>query len=154
MSFLDGVRIRAAAKRRRIVFPEADDPRTQEAMRVLTDLRAVDPVLISDADRTTTVDALLAARRHKGMTVEQAVAHAREPLMVAAAMVRAGVVDGCVAGAVHTTADVLRAALWLVGPASGVRTVSSAFYMVVSGFRGPDEEVLTFTDCGVVPYPT
>ena len=45
---------------------------------------------------------------------------------------RWGDADGCVAGAVHTTADVLRAALWLVGPAAGVRTVSSAFYMVVA----------------------
>ena len=153
MSFLDGVRTRAAAQRRRIVFPEADDPRTQAALRVLTDLRIVDPVLISDADRAHAVEALLAARRQKGMTESQAAAHAREPLMIAAAMVRAGVADGCVAGAVHTTADVLRAALWLVGPAPGVRTVSSAFYMVLPGFRGVPEEVLTFTDCGVVPYP-
>ena len=94
MSFLDGVRTRAAATRRRIVFPEADDPRTQDALRVLTDLRVVDPVLISGADRMRTVEALLAARRHKGMTEEQATAHAREPLMVAAAMVRAGLADG------------------------------------------------------------
>jgi phosphate acetyltransferase len=154
MSFLDGARTRAAAKRRRIVFPEADDPRTQAALRVLTDLRIVDPVLISDADRARTVEALLTARRHKGMTEDQATVHARDSLMVAAAMVRAGLADGCVAGAAHTTADVLRAALWLVGPAPGVRTVSSAFYMVVPAFRGPAEEVLTFSDCGVVPYPS
>jgi anti-anti-sigma factor len=67
--------------------------------------------------------------------------------------VRRGEVDGCVAGAVHTTADVLRAALWLVGPAPSVRTVSSAFYMVVPAFREKAEEVLTFTDCAVVPAP-
>jgi phosphate acetyltransferase len=49
---------------------------------------------------------------------------------------------------------VLRAALWLVGAAAGVRTVSSAFYMVVPPFRnGGRHEVLTFTDCAVVPYP-
>ena len=158
MSFLDGVRTRAAAKRRRIVFPESDDPRTQEAIRVLTDLRVVDPVSITDADRARlhrlTVDALLAARAKKGLTPAQAEDVAREPLMIAAAMVRAGEADGSVAGAVHTTADVLRAALWLVGPRPGVRTVSSSFYMVVPPFRGNDDEVLTFTDCGVVPYPT
>jgi phosphate acetyltransferase len=55
---------------------------------------------------------------------------------------------------VYTTADVLRAALWLIGPATGVRTVSSAFYMVTSPFRGDAAEVLTFTDCAVIPYPT
>jgi phosphate acetyltransferase len=64
-------------------------------------------------------------------------------------------VAGCVAGAVYTTAEVLRAALWLVGAADGVRTVSSAFYMVVPRFRDSAAgEVLTFTDCAVVPAPT
>jgi phosphate acetyltransferase len=55
---------------------------------------------------------------------------------------------------VHTTADVLRAALRLIGPAPGVRTVSSAFYMVLPPFRGADEEVLTFSDCAVVIEPS
>ena len=158
MSFLDGVRTRAAAKRRRIVFPEADDPRTQEAVRVLGELRVVDPVVITAKDRPRlermTAESLMAARASKGMTERQAVELARQPLMIADAMVRNGDADGCVAGAVHTTAEVLRAALWLVGPANGVKTVSSSFYMVVPAFRGAEEEVLTFTDCGVVPYPT
>ena len=157
MSFLDAVRTRAAAKRRRIVFPEADDPRTQQAVRVLTEMKIVEPVLITGANRALTqltVDALMAARAHKGLTEQQAAEFAKQPLMIADALVRTGGADGCVAGAVHTTADVLRAALWLVGPGEGVRTVSSSFYMVVPGFRGSDEEVLTFTDCGVVPYPT
>ena len=58
------------------------------------------------------------------------------PLFFADALVADGQADGCVAGAVHTTGDVLRAALWLVGPQEGVRTVSSSFYMVVPPFRG------------------
>jgi len=68
--------------------------------------------------------------------------------------VRWGLADGCVAGAVHTTADVLRAAIWLVGPAAGVRTISSAFYMDLPPFRSDESEVLTFADCAVVRYPT
>jgi len=158
MKFLDGVRARAAAKRRRIVFPEADDPRTQQAVRTLTELRIVDPVLITDGDRARlvakTADSLMTARRHKGMTDADAARYAAQPLMIAAAMVRNGDADGCVAGAAHTTGDVLRAALWLVGPAQGVKTVSSSFYMVVPAFRDAGDEVLTFTDCAVVPYPT
>lgn len=177
MSFLAAVRVRAGSTRRRIVFPEIDDPRTLEAVRRLTDLRIVDPVLIITSataaparkaatavgvevlDASTAsmskgiVDALMAARGAKGLVSEEARRLAVDPLMAADAMVRLGQVDGCVAGAVHTTADVLRAALWLVGPADGVRTVSSAFYMVVPAFRGGNEEVLTFTDCAVVPAP-
>jgi phosphate acetyltransferase len=69
-------------------------------------------------------------------------------------MVAAGEADACVAGAVYTTAEVLRSALRNVGLAPGVRVASSAFYMVL---RAPSEtvsEVLTFTDCAVIPYPT
>jgi phosphate acetyltransferase len=69
-------------------------------------------------------------------------------------MVACGQADGCVAGAIHTTGDVLKASLWTVGPADGVRTVSSSFYMVVPPFRTNEPEVLTFTDCAVVRYPT
>jgi phosphate acetyltransferase len=58
-----------------------------------------------------------------------------------------------VAGAVYTTADVLRSALRNVGVARGVRVASSAFYMIVPPAADVDE-VLTFTDCAVIPYPT
>jgi phosphate acetyltransferase len=78
----------------------------------------------------------------------EARAMAATPLYFAASLLRAGEVDASVAGAAHTTADVVRAALRLVGLASGVTVVSSAFYMVVA------DRVLTFTDCAVVPAPT
>jgi phosphate acetyltransferase len=71
-------------------------------------------------------------------------------------MVRWGRADGCVAGAAHTSAEVIRTAMWLVGPADEVKTVSSAFYMVLPSVRGTavGDDVLTFTDCAVVRYPT
>ena len=54
-----------------------------------------------------------------------------EPLNFAATLVALGEADGCVGGAVSTTADVIRAALWAVGTAPGVNLASSAFYMVL-----------------------
>jgi len=190
--FLAGLRARAAAAPRRIAFPEAGDPRTVAAVRRLLAERIVRPLLVvgagpGDAPDAATLDALhadgadvvdatdaavrvrvrdllLARRAAKGLTTEAAAALATRPLFVADALVALGEADGCVAGAVHTTADVLRAALWLVGPAPGTRTVSSAFYMVVPPFRDATDaghasaerraEVLTFTDCAVVPAPT
>jgi phosphate acetyltransferase len=98
-------------------------------------------------------DRLWTRRRARGMTEPQALELVRDPLIRGALMVALHEVDGSVAGAVHASADVLRAALWCVGPADGIRTVSSSFYMVVPEFRGRGEEVLTFTDCGVVPDP-
>ena len=181
MSFLDSVRVRASATRRRIAFPESADERTLTAVEALARQRVVAPVLILDpqrpdshagaralqADGVEVIDPkgdprrewaaaeLMAARRAKGLSEEEAARLAEQSLFFADALVRRGEVDGCVAGATHSTADVLRAALWLIGPAAGVRTVSSAFYMVTRPFRGTAEpEVLTFTDCAVVPYPT
>ena len=178
MTFLEAVRTRAGATRRRLVFPESADPRTLAAVAEIAHERIAEPVLVLDpaipethaAARATGVAVvdpasdpragqlvtdLLAARARKGLTPDRARELARTPLYFADALVRWGDADGCVAGAVHTTADVLRAALWLIGPADGVRTVSSAFYMVTAPFRGGTTvEVLTFTDCAVVPYPT
>jgi phosphate acetyltransferase len=53
-----------------------------------------------------------------------------------------------VGGAVHPSAETIRAALLAVGTAPGIATVSGAFYMV------RDDRVLTFADCAVVPEPT
>ena len=175
--FLEAVRARASALSKRIAFPESVDPRTIAAVRALAERRIVQPVLVldpatpashaaaratglecidpgSDPRRPDVAATLLEVRRRKGLLAEQAERLAVDPLYFADWMVRTGAVDGCVAGAAHTTADVLRAALWLVGPAPEVRTVSSAFYMVVAPFRdAATSEVLTFTDCAVVPAP-
>jgi phosphotransacetylase len=71
-----------------------------------------------------------------------------DPLFVAAAALRAGLVDACVAGASRPTADVLRAGIKVLGPAPGVRHVSSLFLLLL-----PDGRVLGFADCAVLPDP-
>jgi phosphate acetyltransferase len=79
--------------------------------------------------------------------------YARDPLFQAAAAVRHGEADLFVAGAVRTTADVLRAALWLIGLAPGGKLVSSFFVMVAPPLPGGAERVFLFADCAVVPDP-
>jgi phosphate acetyltransferase len=175
MNFLGDVRRRAAAARRRIVFPETTDERTLGAVAALAADGIVDPILVLDPSAPEThssVRALgldvrdpasdpfaavaadrLAERRGGRITKKGAVELLNTPLYFADSLVADGQADGCVAGAVHTTGDVLRAALWSVGPRDDVRTVSSSFYMVVPPFRGTESEVLTFTDCAVVRYP-
>ncbi len=64
-------------------------------------------------------------RQAKGMTEEQAEAMVRTPLGFAAMMVREDDADGTVAGAVATTADVVRHALQIIGKAEGASLVSS-----------------------------
>lgn len=156
--FLLQLRERAAAQPRRIAFPESTDQRTLQAVAQLERENLVEPVVVgpprSHARFDEFVDALVLRRTHKGLTREQAEAALEDPLFFAASMLAAGAVDGCVGGASRPTADVMRAALWCVGPTPGIRTISSSFYMIVKPFRGNANEVLTFTDAGVVPDPT
>ncbi len=132
MTFTDGLEARARRLGRRIAFPEGDDPRVAEAAAILARRGVVRPVVLE---------------------AEAEDAEAPGRLQRAVAMLRGGEVDGVVAGAVHTTAEVIRAGLKGVGLRPGVRTLSSSFFMEVNGFRGMGTEVLTFTDAGVVPEP-
>ena len=148
MSFTDDIRRRAAAHPRRVAFPESADPRIIEAVRVLHEQRIVEPVLVLDPDRPESHAAVQA------LGVEVIDPGPTPPLQHAVGMVRDGGVDACVAGAVLSTADVLRAAIALVGKAQGITTISSAFYMVRGPAWGTGSDVLTFADCAVVPQPT
>ncbi|HUF65213.1 MAG TPA: phosphate acyltransferase [Gemmatimonadaceae bacterium] len=148
MSFLRELRARAAATPRRVVFPESADARIVEAVRLLHEQSIVRPILVLESAGP---EAVRIARQTGAAHVTAGDGGALE---AAVAMVADGDADACVAGAMYTTAEVLRAALRIIGPAPGVRTVSSAFYMVRQGPWGTDAEVLTFTDCAVVPYPT
>jgi phosphate acetyltransferase len=176
VSFLEYVHGRAAARPRRLVLPEGHDERTLEAAARLARGGLARPVVLGgdevreglaahgahDVDvmdpahapqRAALAARLYERRRARGMTEEDALRLSGEPLLFGALLVGAGEADGSVAGAANTTGDVIRAALWGVGPAPGIRTVSSSFYMVVPPFRGEGTEVLTFTDGAVVPDP-
>jgi phosphate acetyltransferase len=178
--FRESVQDRARALHRTIVFPEGADARTLEAVAWVQTAGLLHPLVLGQPEEVRQavqehgadpdeVDVILPARderfehfvrelhalrRAKGWTEEDARSRMRDPLVFGAALVRAGHAHGSVAGASRTTGDVLRAALWVVGTAPGIRTVSSSFYMVVPSFRGTDApEVLTFTDASVVPDP-
>ena len=180
MSFVESLRGRARVRPRRLVFPEGLESRVHLAVREALDRRLFIPVLVGprppiekglstlglDPDRVQSVDprdperiernaeAFLRAPRGGRLSMESAARKVRDPLYCGALMVAAGEVDGSVAGCAAATSRVIRAALHCVGLAEGIDTVSSSFYMVVKPFRGPESEVLTFSDAGVVPEPT
>jgi phosphate acetyltransferase len=147
VSFIERIRDGARALQLRIVFPESDDSRIIAAAIAIRNTGMGTPVLVvgSGAD---------SVRSEHGVETIVHDGSESSPLEFAHQLIAAGSADVCVAGAVYTTAEVLRSALRQVGLAPGVRIASSAFYMVLR--RGGDtaEEVITFTDCAVVPYPT
>lgn len=166
---------RAADLKKTIALPEGEDPRTIRAAAWLAEHEVVRPVLIGrEADirrvaqtegvtiphSVRTVDPatseraqayaqlLFQRRKHKGLTYEQATVQGRETVPFGDLMVAAGDADGCVAGALHATTDIVRHAIQILGVAEGSALVSSFFLMVL-----PDGRPLTYADCGVVPAP-
>ena len=146
MTFVEQIRQRASGLKRRIVFPESGDERVLSAAREIARTGMATPLLVVDGEplRDAVTRAGLQAIMVEGGSA----------LEFAHRLVAAGDADACVAGAVYTSADVLRSALRNVGLAPGVRVASSAFYMVLRPQTEAVSEVLTFTDCAVIPYPT
>ena len=178
--FLRELRARARARHHRLVFPEGTEPRVHQALVDAVSANLFVPVLLGppdeirdgladvgvdpgavevidplEADRIDRYGAVLHdLRRHKGVTQTEAAQLVRDPLLQGALMVRADEVQGSVAGCVRTTGDVVVSALWGVGIAEGIRTVSSSFYMAFGPEHPHGPSVLTFTDAGVLPDPT
>jgi len=93
-------------------------------------------------------------RRSRGMTEPEALQTARLPRIFADLMVAAGDADGSVGGALTTTADTVRAALWTLGLAPGFSLVSSFFLMVSPQKNIGADGACLFADCAVVPQPS
>lgn len=91
--------------------------------------------------------------RSRGLTREEASRAVLDPLLWSALLVKTGAADGSVAGAAHTTAQTISAALRVLGPATGVRTVSSFFLMVTPKTDMGHQGAFLFADCGLVPEP-
>lgn len=175
-SILQQILTKSTRLKKSIVFPEAGrDPRVLHAVADLENAGAVVPVLISDTgnveklaetESITLPDSIrivdlgeeeqLKKRvsffekklSHKNPTAEQILKLAKDPLMTAGWLVAIGKADGAVAGSIASTADVIRASLRTVGTDEGAKLVSSTFLMELA-----DGRVLTYADCGVVPYP-
>jgi phosphate acetyltransferase len=149
----------ARARPRTIVFPESEDARTRQAVARLDAEGIVRPVLVGPDDafrsphRAACRDAVIDAIRGTKHSEEDALAWLDDPVYFAAAMVRAGLADGSVSGAVHTTADTLRAALRVIRPERGAKVVSSFFLMGLREPTASGDDVLAFADGALVPYP-
>ena len=177
MDFLESLEQRASAVGGTIALAEGDDPRIIEAAADLAardmcrimimcpqagrqsdhetlenaGVEVIDPM--TDPRREQLAELLHQRRGHKGLTPEAALESVADPLYFASLLVGAGLADGSIGGAVRTTADTVRAALHCIGPAPGLKTVSSAFVMVHPDPTWGDDGVMVFADCAVMPDP-
>ncbi len=181
MDLINEIIARAKANKQRIVLPEGTEERTIKAAdQLLADgvaeiilignpteiknlaekfnLSHIDKAHIVDpknnAKKQEYADLLFELRKAKGMTPEQAVTLAEDPLYLACLMIKNGDADGEIAGAQNTTGNVLRPALQIIKTAPGISVVSGAFMMFVENNEYVPNGVLVFADCAVTPNPT
>ena len=164
-------RVRALPAKKRIVFPEGDDPRVIAAATRLASEGLLSPVLIASkpsslpegvrfADPSTCpklnqyASIYYERRRAKGVTELEARAIALRPLYYATLLLAAGDADGFVGGAANTTAETVRAAFHCIGTKPGVKTVSSVMLVCVCDTSQGHNGILAFADCAIVVDPT
>ncbi len=138
MTFRDSLYERARRAGRRIVLPEGNDARVREAAKRIERLGLGDVQLLEGTAPRSPLPAMI------GLLA----AALQHPLTFGAALVGLDRADVMVGGATFPSGDTIRAAVWAVGMAPGISTISGAFYMV------RENAVLTFTDCAAVPEPT
>ncbi len=179
MSILRTLIDKARTLKGSIVLPETEDERTLRAAAEIIRSGLARIMLIGEEDEIMTkamelnlnlagaeiisarnyphseqfAEDLFERRNKKGLSRGEATRALTNPLYLGAYLVKSGIGDGMVAGAVNTTGDVLRSALHVVGVKSGLKTVSSSFIMVIPDFLG-GEAVYTFADCAVIPDPS
>ena len=136
----------------RIGFPEAEEARTQEAIRQLLEDAKIRPVAIGLPDALAALP--LGAVEMCSTADADDPELGGDPLGWGGVLLARGELDGVVAGAATSTAAVLRAGLKRVGTAAEFETVSSAFYLALREPTPGRQRILTFTDPAVVPRPT
>ena len=128
------------------------EPLAEEGGFSLEGIRIEDPK--SSDHSAAYAQNLLDLRAKKGMTIDQAQQLVQDQLHFADLMVRAGDVDGSIAGARYTSGECVRAALQIIGVAPGIKTVSSFFLMIFEAAHHQPKQAMLFADCALVVDPS
>lgn len=178
MGFIDTIKARAKANKKKIVLAEGMDVRIYEAAAKCLAEDIADIVILAspeeveankkdfDITGATIIDPhtsdkleayaekLAELRKKKGLTVDQA----RELLVTdymfyACMMVKMGDADGVVSGACHSTANTLRPSLQIVKTKPGCKLVSAFFLIVVPDCEYGANGTFIFADSGLEQNP-
>ncbi|GAB2025517.1 phosphate acetyltransferase [Lactovum odontotermitis] len=171
MELFESLKQKIGGKGLKIVFPEGTDARILGAANRLNADKLITPVFIGNIEEVTnrlierginpegfeiydpnncgrfpTLVDTFVERRNGKVTAEQAKEILKDPNYFGTMLVQAGIADGMVSGAIHSTAETVRPALQIIKTKPGVKSVSGAFIMV----RGRDDnEKYLFADCAI-----
>lgn len=179
MNFLESIKSRAKADKKTIVLPESLERRTLDAADIILKEGIANVILVGnkaeiekaaeglDISGATIIepanfdkfDVLVAKfvelRSSKGVTEEKAKEILlKDPLYFGVLLVKCDMADGMVAGAVNSTANVLRPCLQILKTAPGTKLVSAFFLMVVPNCEYGENGIFIFSDAGLEQNPT
>ena len=178
MSVIDEIKKKAKANKKTVVLPETTDIRTLTAAAEVLEEGIADVILVGKKEDilakageldiskavfvdpancenlNTYIESLCEARKSKGLLPEDAKEILlSNPLFFGATMVRAGHADGMVAGAINSSANVLRAALQVVKTAPNTEIVSAFMLMDTQAKDMGSNGCFVFADCGLNQNP-
>lgn len=160
-------------KKIRLVFPEPTDARVLGAVIRLEKENIIKPILIGNKEKInrfaqenrfniknidivdpaaygkyTEMVSTFIERREGKVTEKEALKILKDENYFGTMLVYMGEADALVSGAVHSTAETVRAALQIIKTRSGVNLISGAFIML------RDTERILFSDCAININPT
>lgn len=180
MDFIESIKERARKNIKTIVLPESSDLRVVKAAEIAVKENYAKIILLGDEKSIKNMatdnnidlsgvkfinpktfelkdeysQKLFELRQAKGMTLEQASKLMEDEVYLGVMMVKEGLADGLVSGAIHSTSDTLRPALQILKTAPGTKLVSAFFVMVVPDCEYGEKGVFVFGDCGLNQNPT
>lgn len=176
--FLDRIIERAKSDKKTIVLAEGTELRTVKAASIILEKGIANIILLGNEDEiralaaqgydisgATIIDpekadnfeefvsSFYEMRKAKGMTEEKARETMKSTLYYGSMMVKKDLADGMVAGAVNSTANVLRPNLQILKTAPGVKLVSAFFVMVVPNCEYGADGTFIYADSGLNENP-
>lgn len=173
---------RASKLNKKIVLPESNDIRVLEAANILQEQGICNVILIGKKEEIINnlknnmnkslnesivvldpekyenneimANTLYKLRKHKGMSLKEAITKVLDPIYFATMLVYMKKADGVVSGASHSSADTLRPALQIIKKKNDVGIVSSFFIMESKNKNLGQNGAFIFSDCGLIKDPT
>ena len=140
---------RASSIKASILLPESDDDRVRKAKNKLNQM-GFNVLNINDfSDHQKYFDFISSQKFTDNWPVSEIENYLKDPINKALTILACNDVDGVIAGASRSTAEIIRSALRIVGINSDYKWISSSFIMM-----SPDKKnIFTYSDCAVIPEP-